>query len=522
MKPQPTTTSEELSNSYLPENYLPERTIAELQRDLQAGKVTSKQLVLGYLSRIEQIDRSGPTLRSVIEVNPDAVAIAEALDAERARSGPRGILHGIPILIKDNIDTDDKMLSTAGSLALTTSRPAQEATVARQLRQAGVVILGKTNLSEWANFRSAKSISGWSGRGGQTLNPHKLGYNPSGSSSGSGSAAAASLAAATIGTETDGSIVSPSNVSGIVGLKPTVGLSSRAGVVPISHSQDTVGPMARTVADAAALLGALTGVDLRDPATTASAGKSLRHYTQFLDPNGLKGARIGVAREIYTGYHAETDALFEQALRTLSQAGAEIVDPADIATAKEIDDGNGEVMVLLYEFKRDLAAYLATRVASPRHPNAAIPRTLADLIAFNQQHAQEEMPLFAQDLFEKSEALDLSEDDYLKILASNRRLAAEQGIDATLKKYQLDALVAPTGTPAWEIAPKQLDTFLGGCASPAAMTGYPLITVPMGFVDELPVGITFMGTAWSEPTLIRLAFAYEQASQMRRPPQYVR
>lgn len=502
--------------------YLPDKTIAQLQSDLQAGRITTVQLVRGYIRRIAQIDHAGPNLRSVVEVNPDAIAIAEALDAERARSGGRGILHGIPILIKDNIDTDDQMLSTAGSLALTTSRPGQDATITRRLREAGVVILGKTNLSEWANFRSKSSISGWSGRGGQTRNPHKLDHNPSGSSSGSGVAAAASLAAATIGTETDGSIVSPANVSGIVGFKPTVGLTSRAGITPISHSQDCAGPMVRTVADAAALLGALTGVDPRDPATHASAGRSLHHYTQFLDANGLKGARIGVARTIYTGYHAATDALFEDAIACLRSAGATVIDPADLPTAVEIKASDGEFKVLLHEFKRDVASYLATRVPSPQHPDAEIPRTLAALITFNQAHAEEEMPLFDQSLFDASEALDLSDEEYLKILATNRRLAATEGIDATLQKFELDAIVAPTGAPAWQMGPKKLDTYLGGSASPAAMAGYPLITVPMGFIDDLPVGISFMGTAWSEPTLLRLAFAYEQASQMRRPPRFIK
>ncbi len=502
------------------ESYLPEKTIVQLQADLQAGNVTSRQLVLGYIQRIETIDWAGPELHSVIEINPDALAIADALDAERARGGPRGILHGIPILIKDNIDTDDRMLSTAGSLALVTSRPTQDATLAKHLREAGVIILGKTNLSEWANFRGSKSVSGWSGRGGQTHNPYKLDHNPSGSSSGSGVAASASLAAATIGTETDGSIVSPANVSGVVGFKPTVGLISRAGVVPISHSQDTAGPITRTVADAAALLGALTGVDWRDPATGASTSKALRHYTQFLDPHGLRGARIGVARAVYTGYHAETDQLFEQALATLRQAGAILVDPANLPAAQTLKAGDGEMKVLLYEFKRDLAVYLATRIHSQSHPGATIPRTLADLIEFNKANAETELSLFGQELFEMSEGLDLTEQQYLDILTNNHRLARSEGIDAALDEHKLDAVVAPTGAPAWEIGPKQLDKFLGGCSSPAAMAGYPIITVPMGFVGELPVGISFMSRAWSEPTLIKLAFAYEQASQMRRQPQY--
>ena len=499
-------------------DYVAEKTIAELQADLQSGKVTSRQLVLGYMQRILTLDWSGPNLRSVIEINPDALALADELDAERAANGPRSALHGIPLLLKDNIDTADRMLTTAGSLALVTSRPTQEATVAAQLRAAGALLLGKTNLSEWANFRSSKSISGWSGRGGQTRNAYRQTHNPSGSSSGSGAAAAASLAAATIGTETDGSIVSPANVNGIVGIKPTLGLTSRAGVIPIAHSQDTVGPMARTVADAALVLGSLTGVDVRDGATVASAGHFQRDYTPFLDPHGLRGARIGVARAVYTGYHAETDKLFEDALVALRQVGAILVDPADLPTAKTIKDRDGEMKVLLYEIKYDMAAYLATRAPTLQHPTATIPRTLADLIAFNQAHAESEMPLFGQELFEMAQQLELSAAEYLKILAENQRLAGPEGIDAVMTQYNLDALVAPTGAPSWEIGPKQLDKFLGSCSTPPALAGYPHITVPMGYVDGLPVGLSFLGRAWSEPTLIKLAYGYEQATRLRKPP----
>lgn len=499
-------------------DYVAEKTIAELQTALQMGEVTTRQLVLGYMQRILTFDWAGPTLHSVIEINPDALALADALDAERVTQGPRTPLHGVPILLKDNIDTADRMLTTAGSLALATSRPIQDATVTRQLRAAGALILGKTNLSEWANFRSDKSISGWSGRGGQTRNAYRQTHNPSGSSSGSGVAAAASFAAATVGTETDGSIVSPSNVNGIVGIKPTLGLTSRAGVVPIAHSQDTVGPMARTVADAAALLGAMTGVDVRDGATVGSANKFHRDYTQFLDPSGLHGARIGVAREVYTGYHPETDKLFEDALAVLRQAGAILVDPADLPTAKAIKENKGEMQVLLYEISYDMAAYLATRAPSLRHPGALIPRSLADLIAFNQANAKSELPLFGQELFEMAQNLELSAAQYQEILATNQRLAGQEGIDAVMDQYNLDALVAPTGAPAWEIGPKQLDKFLGSCSTPPALAGYPHLTVPMGYVQGLPVGLSFLGRAWSEPTLIKVAYAYEQATQMRRPP----
>ncbi|MEM7111005.1 MAG: amidase [Chloroflexota bacterium] len=498
----------------------PEWTVAELQEKMSTGELTAKAIVQQYLDRIEAIDRSGPQINSIIELNPDALAIAAELDEERATKGARGLLHGIPILIKDNIDTADKMMTTAGSMALTTSHPAQDATVAAKLREAGVILLGKTNLSEWANFRSTSSSSGWSGRGGQTRNPYRLDYNPCGSSSGSGAAIAANLATVALGTETDGSIVCPASVCGLVGIKPTVGLTSRAGVVPISHTQDTIGPMARTVADAAAVLGALTGVDERDEMTAASNGRSHHDYTQFLDPNGLQGARIGVAREGFWGHHAETDAIIETAVAALRAAGAEIVDPADIPTIGLMIEDGAEFEVLLYEFKADLNAYIATRL--PNDPNVPIPRTLADLIAFNEANADVEMPIFGQELFEMSQAKgDLSDPDYLKALDLSQRRARIEGIDAVLAEYNLDAIVAPSRVPAWKTDHENGDPRVPGSSSPAARAGYPLITVPAGAVDSLPVGLTFMGTAYSEPTLIKLAYAFEQQTLAREAPEYL-
>jgi amidase len=500
---------------------LPERTILELQAAMEAGELTSQALVRGYLARIEAIDQAGPQLRSIIELNPAALTIAAELDAERAATGSRGPLHGIPILLKDNIDTADQMLTTAGSLSLVGSRPTQDATVAKKLREAGVVLLGKTNLSEWANFRSTRSTSGWSARGGQTRNPYVLDRNPCGSSSGSAVAAAANLAAVTLGTETDGSIVCPASANGVVGLKPSVGLTSRAGLIPISHSQDTVGPIARTVADAAVVLGALTGVDARDPATGASADNFSGDYTQFLELEGLRGARIGVPREVYFGYNTEVDQIIETALATMQAAGALIIDPADIPTALDMKNGAGEFEVLLYEFKANLNQYLASRVPNTNDPELPQPRSLADIIAFNEANAELEMPLFKQEIFYAAEAKGpLTEPAYQEALATNRWLSQQAGIDAVMDQYQLDALVAPTGSPAWPIDPVRGDLVSGGSASPAAMAGYPLITVPAGYISGLPVGITFMGRAFSEPVLIRLAYAFEQATGMRRTPPF--
>jgi amidase len=455
-------------------------------------------------------------------VNPEAEEIAAALDQERRQNGPRGPLHGIPILVKDNIDTADKMLTTAGSLALVGSKPQQDSFMAQKLREAGAIILGKANMSEWANFRSSRSTSGWSGRGGQCRNPYILTHNPCGSSSGSGAAVAANLCAAALATETDGSIVCPATKNGVVGIKPTVGLTSRAGVVPISYSQDTIGPHARTVRDAAIVLGALTGVDPRDSATSASAGKSYTDYTQFLDADGLRGARIGVARKIYTGYNPHVDAIFEKALETLRALGAVLVDPADIPTAEEMKESKDELTVLNYEFKANLNAYLATRIPDPAHPEGVVIRTLEEAIAFNKEHADREMPFFGQEVFEMAqECGPLTDEKYLNALANNRRLGGKDGIDAALDEHQLDALVAPTGQPAWPIDLLNGDHYGGGSSKPAAIAGYPLLTLPAGFVYELPVGLTFMGRAYSEPTLIRLAYAFEQATRVRRAPKFL-
>lgn len=494
---------------------LEEATIADLQAAMEAGDLTARALVELYLERIELLDRSGPRLGAVVEVNPDAWDIARDLDRERRARGPRGPLHGIPVLVKDNIDTGDRMQTTAGSVALAGPPAPEDATVVRRLREAGAVILGKTNLSEWANFRSTRSVSGWSARGGQTRNPYALDRSPSGSSSGSAAAVAANLCAAALGTETDGSIVSPSHACGVVGLKPTVGLTSRYGVVPISHTQDTVGPHARTVADAAAVLGALAGVDPADPATAAAAARAHRDYTAFLDEGGLRGARIGVVRGPYAGLHPKVDRVFEEALRALREAGAELVDPADLPGGDELRTDRSELEVLLYEFKHGLEAYLR------RRPDVPV-RTLADLITFNERHAAAELVYFGQELLEQAAARGgLDDPAYREALERSRRLGRE-AIDGALSRYGVEALVAPSGAPAWVI-----DTVNGdprgsvfGSSGPAARAGYPLITVPMGFVQGLPVGITFMGTAWSEPTLIRLAHAFERFTRARRPPRF--
>ncbi|HSY91557.1 MAG TPA: amidase [Candidatus Binatus sp.] len=497
---------------------LEEVTIAELQDGMKSGKFTARSLVEKYRARIDEVDKpaadkGGPALNAIIELNPDALSIAQALDQERKAKGPRGPLHGIPVLIKDNIDTADQMMTTAGSLALVGSKPPKDSFVAQKLRAAGAVILGKTNLSEWANIRSSHSTSGWSGRGGLTKNPYALDRNPCGSSSGTGAGISANLAAVGIGTETDGSIVCPSSSNGLAGIKPTVGLVSRAGIIPISHSQDGAGPMCRTVRDAAILLGALTGVDPDDAATAASAGQSHTDYAQYCDPNGLKGARIGVARK-YFGFSDTVDALMEQALAVMKQLGATLVDPADIPTLGKFDES--ELLVFMYELKADLNAYLA-RLG----PGAPV-RTLQDVIDFNERNRQKEMPYFGQDLFLKAQAKGpLTEKEYVDALAKNHQLARTEGIDALMDQHQLDAIVAPTGGPAWLTDLINGDHSAGGSSNAAAVAGYPNINVTAGFLSGLPVGISFFGRAWSEPGLIKLAYSFEQATKARQAPKFL-
>lgn len=491
---------------------LDELTVQQLQDAMASGRYTSRRLVDLYTARINALDRQGPELHAVIELNPDARSIADSLDAERRSGRVRGPLHGIPVLIKDNIATADAMQTTAGSLALVGVKPPRDAFVVGKLREAGAVILGKTNLSEWANIRSTRSTSGWSSRGGLTRNPYALDRDTSGSSSGSGAAVAASLAAVAVGTETDGSITSPSAVNGIVGIKPTVGLVSRSGIIPISHSQDTAGPMARTVADAAALLTAMAGTDLRDDATRDASPRAV-DYTKSLDANALKGARIGVVRSQFGGRNDLVAAEVEKALEVLTAQGAVLVDLPELPNAGKY--GATELEVLLTELKADMAAYLAEYA-----PGSAF-KSLDDVIAYNEAHKDKVMPYFGQEHFlaaQKKGGLDAKE--YQDALASNRRLSRAEGIDKVLADNNLDALVAPTTGPAWLIDFIKGDASGGSFTSPAAVAGYPHITVPAGFVQGLPCGISFVGTAWSEPRLVALAYAYEQASKARRAPTY--
>ncbi len=495
---------------------LDEITVRDLQAGMEEGRFTARGITELYIARIEAIDKDGggrPGLHSIIEVNPEALDIAEALDKERKESGPRGPLHGIPVLLKDNVGTSDRMTTTAGSLALEGSIPQKDSFVAERLRAAGAVLLAKTNLSEWANFRSTRSSSGWSARGGQCRNPYVLDRNPCGSSSGSGAATSANLGAVSIGTETDGSIVCPSNANGLVGLKPTVGLVSRAGIVPISHSQDTAGPMTRTVEDAAILLSVLTGVDPRDPATSASEGRGESDYARFLDANGLSGKRLGVARQLF-GFHSGVDRVMEAAIVEMKRLGAEVIDPVELPSEDEL--GDSEMEVLLYEFKANLNLHLAE--LGERAPV----KTLAGIIAFNEANREREMPYFEQELFLRAEEKGpLTDKAYLDALAKNHRLSRDQGIDRAIREHRLSAILAPTGGPAWTTDLVNGDHFSGGSSTLAAVAGYPNVTVPAGDVQGLPVGISFFAGAWSEPVLIAIAYAFERATKFRRKPNFL-
>lgn len=489
-----------------------EATLAELSHAMEDGRTSARALAEDHIARIDAIDSAGPRLNSIMEINPDALPIAARLDEERSQGKVRGPLHGIPVLLKDNIDTADLMQTSAGSLALIGSQPTRDAFVAQQLRAAGAVILGKTNLSEWANFRSTHSSSGWSGRAGQCLNPYALDRNPSGSSSGSAAAVAAGLAPAALGTETDGSIVSPAGANSIVGIKPTVGLTSRAGVVPIAHSQDVVGPMCRTVADAATILGEIAGIDRRDKATRAGRDRAHTDYTRFLDPGGLRRARLGVWRTGGFGNDDATDTVLEEAIDALRDAGAKIIDPTNLRRAFSIE--NLEFTLLLYEFKADLNKYLQTR------PNLPV-QSLEDLISFNEEHADEELTWFGQEIFlQAQDTGSLRDKRYRKARNTAQRFARVDGIDRTMRAYHLDAIIAPTGGPPWLTDFANGDDHEFGSSTPAAVAGYPSITVPAGYVSGLPVGLSFIGRAWSEPQLIGYAHSFEQATKARRGPEF--
>jgi amidase len=494
---------------------LPEWTIAELQDKMDAGELTARQIAELYIQRIEAVDKGGPFLNSIIELNPDALEIAEKLDDERKAGRARGPLHGIPVLLKDNIDTHDRMQTTAGSLALEGNFAAKDAFIVKQLRKAGALILGKTNLSEWANFRGKRSVSGWSSRGGLTRNPYALDRSACGSSSGSGAAIAANLATVAVGTETDGSIICPSQTNGIVGIKPTLGLLSRSGIIPIAHSQDTPGPMARTVADAAILLAAMTGVDSADPATRLSRKRGLSNYAKRLHYDALKDARIGVARNM-AGTNPRVTKIFEHCIEVMKRLGAVIIDPADVPHFDKI--GRTELEVLYYEYKADLNKYLAALGADVRV------HSLHDVIRFNEEHADRVMPYFGQEhMIAAQEKGPLSEKKYKDALSKNRRLTRKDGIDSVMQKFRLDALVVPSGAPAWTIDLVNGDANNSDIesTSPAAVAGYPHITVPAGYMFGLPVGISFFGRAWDDAKLIGYAYAFEQATQYRRQPRYL-
>ena len=492
---------------------LDEITIDDLSSGFKSGKYTVRSIAEKYVKRINEIDKAGPAINSVIQLNPDVLKIADALDKELKEKGPRSPMHGIPVLLKDNIDTADNMETTAGSLALLDAKPQKDSFVVKQLREAGALILGKTNLSEWANMRSSHSTSGWSGRGGLTKNPYALDRNCSGSSSGSGAAAAASLCTVAIGTETDGSVVSPSSLNGLVGIKPTVGLVSRSGIIPISHSQDTAGPMCRTVRDAAILLGVMAGADQEDEATKNNQRTNFTDYTKFLEKDGLKGARIGVLRQ-YFNFLPSVDKIINASLEILQQRGAILIDPVVIDTLGKFDDSEGAV--LRYELKADMAAYLKHR------GNGTSFHSLKDLIDFNEKHADKEMPYFNQELFLEAEAKGpLTDKDYMEAVEKNHRMTREEGIDAVMNKHNLDAIVSPTDSPAWMTDLVDGDHFLGGSSQLAAVAGYPHITVPAGDVFGLPIGISFFGRAWSEPVLLKIAYGFEQATNARKPPKFL-
>jgi amidase len=492
---------------------LDEITVAELQDGMKSGRFTARAIAEKYLERIEAIDKRGPALNCVIELNPDAMAIADSMDAERKAKGPRGPMHGVPVLIKDNIGTADRMMTTAGSLALLGFTPERDSGVAQRLRESGAVILGKTNLSEWANFRSNHSSSGWSGRGGQTRNPYALDRNPCGSSSGSGAAVASNLCAVTVGSETDGSIVCPASANGVVGIKPTLGLVSRSGIIPIAHSQDTAGPICRTVSDAAILLSAMAGIDAADSATEGSRGKAQADYSKFLDRGGLRGARLGVIRKFFD-FNDALGPLMDALLDVMRREGAVLVDPVEIASIGKFDKSENEV--LQYEFKADLNAYLAA--AGPKVPV----HSLKEIIEFNERNREKEMPFFGQDIMLKSEAKGpLTDQAYRDALELNHRLTRAEGIDGVMDQHKLDALFAPTAGPSWLTDHLTGDHDTGGSSSLAAVAGYPNINVPGGFVFGMPVGVSFFGRAWSEPVLIKIAYAFEQATRVRKPPKFL-
>jgi len=494
-----------------PEFELDELSVSDLHDRIRRREITSVRITQLYLHRIASLDRQGPALHSVIETNPDALAIAHALDEEYRVKGARGPLHGVPVLLKDNIDTGDRMQTTAGSLALVGKPAACDSTVAQRLRTAGAVILGKANLSEWANFRSMHSVSGWSARGGQTRNPYVLDRNPCGSSSGSAVAVAANLCAFSVGTETDGSIVCPSSMCGVVGIKPTLGLISRSGIIPIAHSQDTAGPIAKTVRDAALLLNTLAGPDPSDPASSANTYSGARDYLEFLDPDGLRGARIGIARQ-YFHLGPQVVKLAEECINVMRRLGAQMVDSVELSSYQEWRATETEV--LLYEFKNDLNKYLLRRESRVR--------TLADCIRFNQEHRREEMPYFEQELMEQAqEKGPITEKAYRQALATNWQLTRKEGLDSVMKKFKLDAIVAPTAGPAWLTDLANGDHTESGCASPPAVAGYPHITVPAGFHFGLPIGLSFFGAPWSEPKLLKYAYAFEQNTRARRKPGFL-